>query len=318
VGDGFDFWWDVAEYKFIKTKEVGTGKEGVFLTTGLPLGPCGAARRRYCPLEDYTGLFRTFAETEPTEVGILGFANNYGLLMRDNSNMHLGLSGESEATRIELPSNSKEPAIGEGEPLDLWQSEIYSMHLALILWDSSQNEDVETLGNYIESTVNGIYFKHKDKDVQPIATSTFHPELLQWFPTGDVIGPAFYLTSQYVNKYLSCLQQLRWDPVNPRRLSLCYTPDSLLEALWLQFALAVHRNKLYRRCQQCGIWFELSPDKARTSRLFCSGACRSKNYREKQAKAREMYKAGSTLENIAKALDTDTRTVQGWMETHGR
>lgn len=90
-------------------------------------------------------------------------------------------------------------------------------------------------------------------------------------------------------------------------------PSTLLAAIWLQFALAVSGNRAYQNCKECGRWFEVSPEKARKSKLFCSQACRSKAYRERQSLARQMHQAGKTFEAIAQELGSDADTVKNWV-----
>ncbi len=59
-------------------------------------------------------------------------------------------------------------------------------------------------------------------------------------------------------------------PRNQRPV-LRYRPKNLLEALWTQFALAVTRNEIQRRCVECGNWF--APINAK--KMTCSNACRT-------------------------------------------
>src|SRR5947209_1749430 len=49
---------------------------------GPALVPAGGAwrEREYQPLEEFTGLFRTFADADPSPEGFLRFANEYGPL----------------------------------------------------------------------------------------------------------------------------------------------------------------------------------------------------------------------------------------------
>ena len=53
--------------------------------------------RQYAPLED-TGLFRAFADTEPTPEGVLTFADTYGML-------GAGLGAQFSLEREELRSH---------------------------------------------------------------------------------------------------------------------------------------------------------------------------------------------------------------------
>jgi hypothetical protein len=79
----------------------------------LPL-PDDRAAREYVPMEEHTGLFRTFAFTEPTEPAILAFANRYGLL---------GV-GTMEGWKI-VPN----------ERLSIWESQILAMRDAVQRWE---------------------------------------------------------------------------------------------------------------------------------------------------------------------------------------
>ena len=66
------------------------------------------------------------------------------------------------------------------------------------------------------------------------------------------------------------------------RLRLQLMPTNLLEAMWLQFGQAVASDKSFRQCRECGTWFKNSPKTARSDKIFCSGACKAKAYRERQ------------------------------------
>jgi hypothetical protein len=87
----------------------------------------------------------------------------------------------------------------------------------------------------------------------------------------------------------------------------------LLSAVWLQFATAVNENVGHGRCRECGKWFVVAPNAARSSRRFCSTACRSKAYRERQDRARQMHAAKKSFAEIAAELDSDVATVRKWI-----
>jgi hypothetical protein len=315
------FWWDVAMdgYKWIKTRAVGSTDEEWYLTTGTPLGPIGYMRQRYQAFEEAPGLFRIFADTLPTQEGILEFASKYGFLTRDNSTYQPGCDRSTAQGKIELPreaSNSGEPAIGEGEPFTLWIAEIQSMHEAVVIWDAIQELDGETLSEHITWKEDGVYYQGKSPNSEPISTRSFRPEFLQWFRRGNLFEPAILWLAGRLNARIESgkIQSMfQWSPEKPDQLHLVYIPDNLIEAMWLQFTLAVDESKDYRQCLQCGTWFELSPAKARTNRLFCSGACRSRNYREKKLRAQELASEGVDIEQIAAELGTDVETARGWI-----
>jgi hypothetical protein len=61
----------------------------------------------------------------------------------------------------------------------------------------------------------------------------------------------------------------------------------LLSAAWLQLAQAIAGNHTYRACKECGDWFEISSrsDGRTARRLFCSDACKSRDYRRQRQAA---------------------------------
>jgi hypothetical protein len=131
---------------------------------------------------------------------------------------------------------------------------------------------------------------------------------------GDVIQPAKLFVQETVNKYLS----REVSPLLLRdekfALEVCFVPKTLLGGLWLQFADAIDKNVTYRRCQQCGTPFAVGAGTARRTKLFCSDACKSLHYRQRQATARSLHAEGRSLADIARRLNTDTETVRGWIE----
>src|SRR5262249_60440765 len=108
--------------------------------------------------------------------------------------------------------------------------------------------------------------------------------------------------------------RLAWDEATGRT-QLKLVPATLLTALWLQFASAIEGNKRYRRCKECGQWFEVSPETARTSRLFCSGPCPAKAYRGRRHRARELRGKGWSFKDIAEELGSDVPTVKKWVRS---
>lgn len=316
-----DFWWDVASegYKWVKTRAVDQTEEAWYLTTGTPIGPIGYMRRRYQALEEAPGLFRIFADLGPTQEGILAFATQYGYLTCDTSNMRPGSECACAQVEIELPSESAsgKPEIGEGEPLSFWASEIQAMHEAVVMWDGVREKDAQVLSAHVVWQEDGVYYRAEGSDPEPISALAFHPELLQWLRRGNLFEPAILWLAGRLNARIESRgmqARFQWLPEKPDQLNLVYIPDSLIEAMWLQFALAVDESKDYRQCLQCGTWFELSPEKARTNRLFCSDACKSRNYRERKLRAQELASKGADIEDIAEELGTSVETAKGWVK----
>lgn len=321
MADLFGFLWDVPEtgFQWVKAKPLNGNEEEEknYLTDGQPLGVAGMVTR-YTPLKLYTGLFRTFAETAPTFEGILAFANEYGSLGEGRELIPLTYKGKT--------------SMGTGELLSIWHEEIHAAHRALELWDAAREGNLDLLSHRLawktlEDGPAVMYDSHLGLDdnahIEPpyvrectwIAAPSIHPELLERFRPGDLTLPALYYVQKSVNEHLKgrISPRLLWN-TKKNRLALYMVPSSLIGAIWLQFAQAIDGNKEYRRCEECRTWFELSPETARTSRLYCSNACRSRAYRKRQAEARRLYAEGRSIEDVAKAVGTDVTTAQQWVE----
>ncbi len=260
---------------------------------------------RYDPLQDHSGLFREFADTSPTQEGILGFANKFGRL-----------GGHAEEGILLWVTDSKIPSGGRSERLSTWVGQIQAMHEAINLWDLAKAGDTDGLSRVIEWEGRDVVRRRLEHDSelqgQIIASWGVSPELLQLFRSGDLIQPALVQTQRTINWNLESSPRLLWDP-KQGRLELRIVPDSLIGAMWLQFARAVDGNKTYRRCAECRTWFAISPGTARVTRTYCSNACRSKAYRKRQLEAERMHKEGISIEDIAHRLDSDIKTVSKWV-----
>ena len=271
------------------------------------LVPASLRSRSYEPLREYTSLFREFASTDPTPDGVLAFANRYGLLgFRDRYEQVI--PPEGGAIR-HIPT----------EPLGAWQQEIKKMKNTVGLWDMAQREDEAGLSRHIRwskdrSSVCVTYQPDLDWVDDDLMEELPEPEL---FTPGDVVVPALIFVQGQVNGRLSWEERVSPQLVYEARrgqLGLHFIPERLLGALWFQLAQAVGGDKRYRQCYGCGKWFELSPEVARSNRLTCSDACRSRAYRDRKERAVRLAAEGRTPKEIAEELDSDVRTVKGWIK----
>ena len=267
--------------------------------------------RRYDPFQKHSGLFREFADTSPTQEGILGFANKYGRL-----------GGQAEKGTLVWVTDSESPTLGpKSESLRAWAGQIQAMREAINLWDLAKAGDTGGLSNLIEWEGRDIVrrrFAHDpDFEGQIIASWGVSPELLQIFRPGDLIQPALVATQRIINWNLESSPKLLWD-YKQGRLELRIVPDSLIGAMWLQCARAIDGNKTYRRCAECQTWFAISPETARVTRTYCSNACRSKAYRKRQSEAERLHAEGIPIEDIARRLDSDIKTVAKWVGEKSR
>lgn len=196
---------------------------------------------------------------------------------------------------------------------------------------TSTNGDTRLEGEiakrYLDRLEQLIYDSHSDwaapnekgrKATRPIATryQQLVEPVLDLFQPGDIVMPALFLVQRWINKQIK-------DHVSPRlvyhtdlrKQVLRFVPESLLGALWLQFSQAIDADKEYRSCKQCGKWFEiaLEGDGRTKRRLFCSDPCKSKDYRERRSRARQMRSEGKSIRTIVKELQTDGETIKEWL-----
>ncbi len=289
--DLFVFTWDVDvdgyqvvdSFPIVEFGNPDTSRFARYLTDGRSLPSDSFLVNRYAPLIMEPGLFRTFARTEPHEAAILAFANRYGTL------------GGEVRTMIAFAPDAKgsHSRFAWGEALNEWCNRILRMRNAVSLWDMVHNNRHEQLQRHITWTETTVGYC-SDPDWTPgeqraapyvienrmIAARDLPGGLFSAFERGDVITPALYHLQHVINEHLQpgISPRLLWDKTGSE-LSMFFVPSNLIGAMWLQFAEAVGGHKNYRECRQCGRWFELHPDVARTNRLYCSPACRAKAYR---------------------------------------
>lgn len=287
------------------SSKAGDWKVSMYLSTGQPAGIQFMARQ-YRPLADYPALFREFADLDPTPDSILRFANRFG--------------GLGVLEPIELPGSSK---LGAGERLPLWQDEIRVMHRDVGIWDALQNRDAEALERHIEMLAEGKSAVWVDRQ-EAGQINSFH--IL--YDVQHNIRPEFAGFQDPVRqtklKLLLDVNARLEKHCSPRMvyfeeiddLSLVMAPKNLLGALWLQLARAVDEKTTFRRCPApgCGQWFVVKPDRARSDKLFCSGACRARWFRDRKARAHRMHEEGISVEEIARRLQTEPETIERWLE----
>jgi hypothetical protein len=319
------FRWRVAEdgYHWVDPDPVVEPEQHFqpFLTDGRPIGAAGYRVLQYLPLAEFPGLFRVFGETAPSHEGIKTFADRFGAL------------GGDIAKQIPLPDqpHAKVTPVGFGEPLAAWSDEILAMRFAIDIWDAARNGDVDRLERVIVWREDGSgvqilshpelpngQLPHAPARVERawIATTHLGDGVLERFVPGDLIKPALHYVQSTINEKLEgrAFPRLLWD-AKRERLGLYIVPDGLIGALWLQFARAVESDSRFRQCAECAIWFELAPGTARADKLYCGTPCRTRAYRKRQAEAARLHGDGLSIDDIARELQSDPATVQGWIES---
>jgi hypothetical protein len=264
------------------------------------------AQSTYAPLQQETGLFRELAEVPPTQEGILAFANRYG---------NLGLVAYYAAAG----SMHDEQEYGRfGEPLESWIQEIAAMKEAVELLDLVRRRDETALSRKlrwrakpVEGTPPCWVYESSAGSV-PVhgGTSPYTP--------ADIFAPALGLLTRWVNERLwgNTTLSLASDRTEGKPL-LEIKVGTLRIALWVQLAQAIVQPADYRRCKTCGRWFAVPDDLRKADQVFCQDACKSKDYRDRKAKAQEMMAEGKSAKVIAEEIQTDVATVKKWISKLG-
>jgi hypothetical protein len=313
------FFWDIpaAGYRWVRALSAEDPSQRAQLAL------VGASQDMGDRPEPNPALFRVFAQTPPKKEAILAFANRYGNL------------GRSSKVR---PVEGRESGLDEavlGNFLITWQHQINDMARLVGLIDLIQEDNRTGLARYIrwkEDETDGpvVYFDSHPETTEGaapalghtrirdvIASRQTHHEWLAKFKIGDTVTPALVYVRDHMDLALHHVADdistgMEWDSRN-NRPQLCIDCPALLGAVWLQLADAVANNRIFGQCRQCGGWFEISREAARSNRRYCSDRCRIKAYRARQDKARQMFTLGRTFQEIAVALDSDSKTVQRWI-----
>jgi hypothetical protein len=255
---------------------VGTNAERFLVPAAA--SPEGYRGTVYSPLLEETGLFRTFAETELDERAILKFANAYGLL-----------GGNFNTAAIEKGKSVVEM---RAESLGMWKHAIAQMQSMLLIWNSARDADTSVLSQFFHWNDRGVYYSIGDRVFEWIA-SPDDVEVFSRFTQGDLILPAMYLLQRRINLQLiehQVTPKLLWHR-GEGQLVMRVSANSLIGAMWLQFAKAVEGNRKYRQCQrqQCRKWFEVGQNTtARSDKKFCSPTCKSAAHREQKKEAAQV------------------------------
>jgi len=260
---------------------------------GLRLLPAsaspGGALRRYNPFETYPALFLNFSAIEPTESGILDFANEYG---------------------CRWPKRG--PMIG---PCLLeYRMAIAEMQAAVSLWRSIRADDKEQLAQHVE------WSGRKLRYLGPLAGSeinrSFH--VTDAYKIGDLLAPAIDQLDYAIFSRTRCTTRFQPDRDSDGAVRvLFWIEEDFFTVLWCQLLLAVMGQSEFKQCAFCQRWFPLDAPagkrRTREDRAFCSDSCRVRAHNKRRAKAEELYRLGKKLKEISKATGTDIETVKNWI-----
>jgi len=261
-------------------------------------------------LFDQRALFTTFGETTPTEDGVLTFANRYGFLGRPCS------------CRIAEPDPLKPdtwwPA--SGERFSDWIREIALMRHGVDLWTNVKRGPArtraaqESLKKRLEPFIKWekINVGTRSHPIEGRRVNYYGGEYFRSFVIADqrdrnrfaqlsdkeLVRPAWLALLQIVTEQLKKFPlngaleytepQEEWEE-NAARFVI--SNDSLLGAMWMQFAEAIAKNLELRRCAECGAPF--SEDQKRADAKFCNTTCKMR-YHYKRYKRENVKKERKT------------------------
>jgi hypothetical protein len=319
ASDVFGFLWRAPAgeggYRWVRSRvltEDGQpeGESGWVLTEAVTAGQSYRVRQ-YAPLKTHVALFRTFATVPPGDRdAILRFAADYG---------NLGIARPVE------PAPASPGPLSFGETWESWAKAIAAMRRAVELWDLVEAGDRVALSRFVSwhrrgrplgtqaaERAEGWYYDNGSG-----ATAYIEP-VLDLFRSDDAFTPAAFLVQRWINRGLNEYGMdalLLYDPETGKR-AMHFVPRNLLSVLWLQFAQAIEGDRQYRACKECGKWFGISleGDGRSNRRLFCSDPCKSKDYRRRKERSRVLKGEGKSAAEIAEELETELKTVKGWIK----
>ena len=237
----------------------------------------------------HAGLFREFANLEPTRESIQDFATRYG----DLFSTQRGSKGESGKLMF-------------GTLLIRWREEIGEMRVLVGLWDQIKNRQLAELKKIITLTDEGPWYRivtpkqdtsgalaYENTPSLPSEPIRVNPIL---FAPDDVLLPARCALQLEINKRLSehsTVPLLTWTPDTKGTSGgyhqrVIFKPSNLLAAMWIQFAQAVTEEFQLRQCNFCGDYFPVGPGARRADATSCGDVCRVNRWVEQQNREKKL------------------------------
>jgi len=284
------------------------------------------------PIELQNDLFLEFASTDLSPSGALGFANRFGPLTCSIG--HQGMFREA------LRDHTAKSLLNWQEPWSMWREELERARKAVLLLELIQGSKQSEIDKHIvwlkasDPTWVGFIERpqtpkkpsrqyHKSQIIEPIVSLSKEPEIFESFKDRNPVAPAQYLLMNLINEGLQARlpgglrhgtlsREFIWD-VKEKLPVTVFQHDSLLGLIWFQFAEAVQVGMKFQTCKNCGEVFGLTHKTNRSSRQYCSDACKTNACRQRESKAIKMHSNGKTPEQIAKDLGSDLATIEKWL-----
>jgi hypothetical protein len=287
--------WDVPSEGFRWVDAYSFGRDANSLLERFLVPNATQAWRRYWPVEDTPGLFRTFADLDPRESAILDFANKYGAL-----GIAQGIEIPADKAAHSPEEETFDFDFGNGERLAFWVDEIIGLKHVLRVWDALAILAVDDLQSWFRvEDFHGALRAVYDPG-EPLRRAVFTHERtpqsmvqeFQWYLSHSEIRRITEDPSTVALSFMRTVVEGRLrDQVGARLvyqergeggpLGVSIVPKTLLGAMWLQAAHSIEANKSFGRCRHCRSWFEVPPELLMIGKKkdvgFCSVACRNES-----------------------------------------
>jgi hypothetical protein len=236
-------------------------------------------------IKPFTGeelVSRNLLEADSGPVSWLEFTNKYGpLSFRDDQDACYAAGRDKRQFMYQLASHA-----GEWHHLRRTLFKIYNYYPAIRARDSKylsqfifwESDDVvrEDDGRYLG--------KHRIR--LPIAMrgkSKMDSQLFDHFSKPDVIGPAAFALSKSVNSYLKRAASIELNvETSTWKLAPTLKYHSLGAALVSEAIEFMTGHFEAKQCKICGSWFRIGVSSNRRDRIFCSAACKMRDFRSRK------------------------------------
>jgi hypothetical protein len=224
---------------------------------------------------------RNLLDSDSGPQGWLQFTNKYGLLSNDNHE-RWHLAGRDKRWFV------YQSILHEGEWHHLMRTlfKIYNYYPAIKSRDSKYlSQFIHWESDDVVREDEGIYLG-KHKVLWPIAMrgqSEMNSHLFKHFKKPDVIGPAAFALSNIVNGYLKKAVSIELNVDAPNfefKPTLQY--QSLGAALVSEAVEFMTGHFEAKQCKVCGSWFRVGVSRNRRDRIFCSAACKMRDFRARK------------------------------------
>lgn len=257
---------------------------------GLPV--FGAqVKSHYYPLETNPELFRTFGSLATSEDAYQGFAAKFGYL------------GIRETINAEYQGHSAR-AIGEGYWTWAWNHQV--MRSLLLVYDAAREGRTSDLKRWLlvsemgETHLRIRLAPGSEVNIPPARCLNVGARSLFAIVKVTASSPAERMKRialRWVSNAISiqvagapfpeCIVSAGLVRINDQYdHAIRLRPESLMGAMWLQFAKAIEGNLDYQQCRNCQRWLLRSTQSGgkRSDAKYCSEGCRLQHWRNRKAR----------------------------------